>query len=59
LLLEESYGCTLRGRSSVDLYFRRVNKYRKLWEQELAQFVRALDERGAAEAGAGADRPFE
>jgi hypothetical protein len=49
LLLEESYGCTLRGRSSVDLYFRRVNKSRELWQQEVAQFVRALDEAGAPE----------
>jgi hypothetical protein len=48
LPLEESYACTLRGRSSVDLYFRRVNKSRELWQQDVAQFVRALDDAGAA-----------
>jgi hypothetical protein len=43
LPLEESYGCTLRGRTSNDLYFRRVNKSRELWEKEVARFVRALN----------------
>src|SRR5262249_44012755 len=55
LPLEESYGCTLRGRSSVALYFRRVNKSRELWEQDLARFVRALDDDGAAAPSASAD----
>jgi hypothetical protein len=48
LPLEQSYGCQVRGRAAVALYFRRVNKRRSLWEQELAAFVLALDgEKGA------------
>jgi hypothetical protein len=43
LPLEESYGCQVRGRKAASLYFRRVNKSRFLWEQELAAFVDALD----------------
>lgn len=43
LPLEESYGCQVRGRKSASLYFRPVNRSRKLWEQELAEFVRSLD----------------
>jgi len=43
LLLEESYGCQVRGRKVARLYFRRVNRSRSLWEQELAAFVDALD----------------
>jgi hypothetical protein len=42
LPLETSYGCNIRG-STIGLYFRRVNKSRPLWEQELAEFVRTLD----------------
>ena len=43
LTLEESYYCTLRGHPTIDLYFRRVNKSRQLWEQDLAAFIQALD----------------
>jgi hypothetical protein len=47
LPLEESYGCHVRGRSARDkaaqLYFRKPNKSRSLWMQELVAFVRALD----------------
>lgn len=46
LPLEESYGCQVRVREKVSLYFRRVNKSRRLWEQELTAFVRALDDYG-------------
>lgn len=59
LPLEESYGCTVRGRSSVDLYFRPVNKSRELWEQDVARFVQALDDAGGAKAGDAAQRPRE
>jgi hypothetical protein len=44
LPLQDSYGCSLRGHASVDLYFRRVNRSRELWEKELSDFVQALDE---------------
>lgn len=44
LPLEKSYGCMLRNRSSIGLYFRRVNKSREHWEQDLTQFMRALDD---------------
>jgi hypothetical protein len=44
LPLEESYGCQVRGRQAVGLYFRRVNRGQALWERELAAFVQALDE---------------
>ena len=43
LPLEEGYGCQVRGRKDATLYFRRVNKSRAIWEQELAAFVDALD----------------
>jgi hypothetical protein len=43
LPLEESYGCLVRGRGAASLYFRRVKKSRSVWEQELAAFVRTLD----------------
>lgn len=44
LPLEQSYGCHVRGVTGLSLYFRRVNRSRDLWEEELAAFVRALDE---------------
>ena len=43
LPIEQSYGCQVRGHAAIALYFRRVNKSRSLWEQELAAFVQALD----------------
>jgi hypothetical protein len=43
LPLEQSYGCQVRGRHSLSLYFRPINKSRQLWEQDLARFVRSLD----------------
>jgi hypothetical protein len=43
LPLEESYGCHVRGQKDATFYFRRVNKSRPLWQQELAAFVNALD----------------
>jgi hypothetical protein len=53
LPLEESYGCHVRGRPAKDeaawLYFRRPNRSRDLWEQDLAAFVLALDNVGDAE----------
>ncbi len=48
LPLEASYGCQVRGQSAVSLYFRRPRRGRKLWEQELAEFVRSLDNAGPA-----------
>jgi hypothetical protein len=59
LLLEESYGCHIRGRSAMDeaasLYFRKPNKSRGLWEQELVAFVLALENEGKTEPRAAAD----
>jgi hypothetical protein len=55
LPLEESYGCHARGRASPSLYFRRINKSRSRWEQELAAFVVALDNVESAERIAPAD----
>ena len=46
LPIEQSYGCQVRERSALALYFRRVNKSRALWEQEVAAFVLALDNAG-------------
>jgi hypothetical protein len=50
LPLEESYACHIRGRSHKDraasLYFRKPNKSRDLWEQDLAAFVLALETEG-------------
>ena len=47
LPLEESYGCHLRGSSAQDetawLYFRRPNRSRLLWKQDLAAFVLTLE----------------
>ena len=43
LALDESYGCQVRGRASISLYFRRVNRSRELWQRELAEFVQKLD----------------
>lgn len=42
LPIEKSYGCQVRGRSASSLYFRKINKRRLRWEQELAAFVRVL-----------------
>jgi hypothetical protein len=52
LPLEECYGCHVRGCGKPSLYFRRVNKSRKLWEKELAEFVRLLDNAGSTQQGA-------
>jgi hypothetical protein len=43
LPLEESYGCQVRGREILSLYFRRVKRSRVRWEADLAAFVVALD----------------
>lgn len=55
LPLEESYGCQVRGRPAGDesagLYFRRPNRSRPLWEQDLAAFVLALDKADDTAAG--------
>jgi hypothetical protein len=54
LPLEQSYGCHLRRRSAKEemawLYFRRPNKSRRLWEQELTTFVHALENEGSTQA---------
>jgi hypothetical protein len=56
LPLEDNYGCHIRGKSAKDetarLYFRRPNKSRSLWEQDLAAFVLALDNDGNADPAA-------
>ena len=53
LPLEQSYGCRIRARSGKDeaagLYFRKRNKSRRLWEQDLAAFVLALENEGNCE----------
>ena len=49
LPLAECYGCHVRGRREPSLYFRRVNKSRRLWERELVEFVRSLDNTGGAD----------
>jgi hypothetical protein len=59
LPLEASYGCKIRGREAVALYFRKVNRSRPLWEQELAAFVRALDDDGGDEPEPATDRTRE
>ena len=41
--LEESYGCKVRGRGDVGLYFRRINRSRELWLRDLSEFIRSLD----------------
>ena len=46
LPIEESYGCHLRGHASISLYFRGVNRSSRIWEQELTDYVKALDEAG-------------
>ena len=40
--IEESYACFLRGHPN-SLYFRRVNRSRKLWRKELSDFTASLD----------------
>lgn len=39
----ESCGCFVRGIAKTDLYFRKVNRSRQLWQKKLAEFVQALD----------------
>jgi hypothetical protein len=56
LPVERSYGCQVRGHPAASLYFRRPHRSRRLWEQELAAFVRELENASAAEPGAAADR---
>jgi hypothetical protein len=51
LPLEKSYGCQVRGRPGASLYFRKMKRSRKLWEEELAAFVQALDNQGSAGKG--------
>jgi hypothetical protein len=46
LPLAESYACHVRGDESRGLYFRRLNRSRKLWEKELAHFIQSLDTLG-------------
>jgi hypothetical protein len=48
LPLEKSYGCRVQGQPTVSLYFRRPRRSRELWQQELAEFVRSLDNAGPA-----------
>lgn len=42
LPLEEAHGCHVRGDETKDLYFRRVNRSKELWTNELQVFVRSL-----------------
>jgi len=44
LPLEQSYGCAVRGQPESSLYFRRPKRSHELWERELAEFVRSLDD---------------
>jgi hypothetical protein len=41
--MTQSQAGNVRGRKDATVYFRRINKSRPLWEQELAVFVEALD----------------
>ena len=43
LPLDQSYGCQVRDVSNASLYFRRINRSRKLWKADLAAFIAALD----------------
>jgi hypothetical protein len=43
LPLEKCYACYVRGRRGVSLYFRRINRSRKLWLRDLAAFLDALE----------------
>ena len=48
LPLEQSYGCHIRGRSSIGIYFGRKghksSSRRANWHEELSKFVAQLDE---------------
>jgi hypothetical protein len=57
LPLEKSYGCQVRGREAIALYFRRVNRSQTLWKQELADFVLALDNEAETKSETATDRP--
>ena len=48
LPLEQSYGCQVRGHPAASLYFRRFHHSLRLWEQELAAFVAALENASSA-----------
>jgi hypothetical protein len=54
LPVEESYGCQVRGHPAAFLHFRRPQRSRRLWEQELAAFIRELEYASAAESCAAA-----
>jgi hypothetical protein len=41
--LEQSYACEIRGRGNPGLYFRRINRSRELWLQDLSSFVNSLE----------------
>ena len=41
--VENSYGCGVRGRRDLGIYFRRINRSRELWLRELAVFVASLE----------------
>jgi hypothetical protein len=43
LPIEASYGCHIRGFEKASLYFRRIQRSRQLWEDELANFILYLD----------------
>lgn len=47
LPLEQSYGCYVRGRESVSLYFGRRgendSKRKRIWQNDLMRFVNGLE----------------
>jgi hypothetical protein len=51
LPLTESYGCHVRGHHLRDLDFRKVNRSRDLWENELAEFVQSLEDTATLQLG--------
>jgi hypothetical protein len=46
--LEESYACAVRGRQDCGLYFRRINRSRELWLQDLSAFISSIGRVGDA-----------
>ena len=41
--LDESYACDVRNHAECSLYFRKVNRSRQLWEQDLSNFLECID----------------
>jgi hypothetical protein len=57
--LEQSYGCKIRGDSNEGLYFRRIQRSRNLWLQDLAIFVDSLNAASGTRPDSAAGRPSQ